>query len=405
MSMKILHISYYYGDNISGAPVAASRLHNALLRKNVDSYFLCIDQRNKGENVYVVPSSKLIRRLFYIFIRGVWVFSRVVFGRIFMTNLFALPGFLKEVERIKPDVIHIHLISQDMVSFKQLKELNIPIVFTLHDLMIANAVEPYPGDDVRFIKGFNKRNSSVIERWLWRRKKNFVELCRPFFTGPSNWVCAAFQNSIIGQRCKAVLVPNILNPIFGYDPSRCIRHSRFTILFGAFNGRKSPLKGWLDLVTVLKIFPEKIRSSIEVCVFGENGQEYYENDVRVWFAGVIDDPAVLRDLHHRVDVFALPSKQDNAPQVKFEALVDGLPVIAFDRTGCAEYLKNGVNGWVAPDGDYCEYARGIEYFLSLFMDDKLQVLRQQIADASKSMFSEDYIVDQYIGIYENYLKS
>ena len=89
--MKILHLSYYYGNNISGAPVAASRLHNALLRKNVDSYFLCIDQRNKGENVYVVPSSKLIRGLFYVFIRGAWIFTRIFFGRIIMTNLFALP--------------------------------------------------------------------------------------------------------------------------------------------------------------------------------------------------------------------------------------------------------------------------------------------------------------------------
>jgi glycosyltransferase involved in cell wall biosynthesis len=84
--------------------------------------------------------------------------------------------------------------------------------------------------------------------------------------------------------------------------------------------------------------------------------------------------------------------------------VDGLPVIAFDRTGCAEYLKNGVNGWVAPDGDCREYARGIEYFRNLFMDGKLQVLRQQIADVSRSLFAEDYIADQYIRIYENHLK-
>jgi glycosyltransferase involved in cell wall biosynthesis len=116
---------------------------------------------------------------------------------------------------------------------------------------------------------------------------------------------------------------------------------------------------------------------------------------------VIDEPSVLQNLHHRVDVFALPSKQDNAPQVKFEALIDGLPVIAFDRTGCAEYLENGVNGWVAPDGDYREYAKGIEHFRNLFVCGKLQELRQQIADKTKSKFSEENIVGQYLKIYGN----
>jgi glycosyltransferase involved in cell wall biosynthesis len=399
--VKVLHISYYYGNNISGAPVAALRLHNALLRNNVDSHFLCIDSRSKGDNVHVVPVSKLKRRIFYLFVRGVWVFSRIVFGRIFMFNLFPLPDFAAAVKRINPDIIHIHLISQDMVSFTQLEALGIPMVFTLHDLMIVNAADPYPGDDIRFLEGFNKENSSAIERWLWQRKKKFVDKCRPFFTGPSKWVCSAFQNSIIGRNSRVFLVPNILNPIFGYNPNICEKHSKFTILFGAFNGRKSPLKGWSDLVEVLKILPEEVRSSIEVCVFGENGREYCENGVRVWFAGVIDEPSVLQNLHHRVDVFALPSKQDNAPQVKFEALIDGLPVIAFDRTGCAEYLENGVNGWVAPDGDYREYAKGIEHFRNLFVCGKLQELRQQIADKTKSKFSEENIVGQYLKIYGN----
>ena len=103
--MKVLHISYYYGNNISGAPVAASRLHNALLRRNIDSHFLCVDKRNQGVNVHVVPRLKLTRGLFYVFIRSIWVLSRIALGRIFMTNAFSLPRFLSVVRQINPDII------------------------------------------------------------------------------------------------------------------------------------------------------------------------------------------------------------------------------------------------------------------------------------------------------------
>ena len=403
--MRVAHISYYYGNNISGAPIAALRLHNALLRRGIDSHFVCAKQNDQGVNVHRIPQSKILGWMVYVLIRGIWALSQFFCGRIFMANMIPLPGFYKKIKEIDPDVVHIHFVSQDMVSFGQLTALRLPLAFTLHDLSMVNAVEPYPGADKRYINGFQASDSSVIERWLWRRKKRFVEMNKIFFSGPSNWVCSAFENSVIGKGRNSVLIPNLIDPAFGYKPDRYVPHPKFKILFGAFKGRKSPLKGWNDLVNALKVLPEEIKSQIEVCVFGENRQSYIEEGVRVCFAGSINNPSDLRDLHHKVDIFALPSKQDNAPQVKFEALVDGLPIIAFERTGCAEYLENGVNGWVAPDGDWQEYARGILHFYDMFAGGELLTLRQQIARESMVRFSEDEIIGQYLKFYEDCLKA
>ena len=129
--MRVVHLSYYYGNNISGAPVAAMRLHNALLRKGIESCFICTDQRMQGINILRIPRSRYLSRLFYLLTRGMWVLSRILLGRMLMTNILPLPGFCKEIRKIHPDIIHVHFISQDMLSFSQLASLRVPIVFTL----------------------------------------------------------------------------------------------------------------------------------------------------------------------------------------------------------------------------------------------------------------------------------
>ena len=50
--MRIAHLSYYYGTkNTSGAPIAATRLHRALLEAGVDSHFICVKQLEPEVNV------------------------------------------------------------------------------------------------------------------------------------------------------------------------------------------------------------------------------------------------------------------------------------------------------------------------------------------------------------------
>ena len=51
-ALRVVHLAYYYGNNTSGAPVAATRLHQALLRAGVDSHFICVEQRDSGVNVH-----------------------------------------------------------------------------------------------------------------------------------------------------------------------------------------------------------------------------------------------------------------------------------------------------------------------------------------------------------------
>lgn len=398
--MRIAHLCYYYGNNTSGAPIAATRLHQALLRAGVESHFICVNQRDSGVNVHVLPKSPLVNWLFYLVVRVFWVASKIVTGKMLMPNVLPLVGLKKTINDIDPDVIHIQYIGQDMLSFSQLAALPQPKVFTLHDISIVNALDPYPGSDKRFLDDLNSKNSTWIERLMFRRKQAFVSKANVVFTGPSRWICDLFNRSIIGKNRRVYEVPNIVDPIYSFDGTLRARHEKFIILFGAYGGRSSRYKGWSDLEASLRLLPQEIRANTKVCIFGEDAEPGSIDGIELQFLGAIQEPGRLRAIHHTADVFAMPSRQDNAPQVKFEALMSGLPVLAFQRTGCAEYIESRQNGWIAPDGDLQNYADGLAYFYHLFKSGKLESMRPGIAKNASSMFSEKVIIDKMIEVYQ-----
>ena len=239
-----------------------------------------------------------------------------------------------------------------------------------------------------------------MERLVFDRKKRFIETTAPVFIGPSEWVCRECRQSIIGRNRPVYCVPNIVDPRFVYDPAKRVPHDRFTILFGAFGGRASPLKGWPDLVAALELLPEEVKRDTVVNVFGESAEDCQAGGVDIHFLGKIANGPDLVAEHHKADVLALPSKQDNAPQVKFEALLDGLPVLAFNRTGCAECLHPGANGWVAEDGDIHGYSEGLRHYHGLFKTARLEALRPGIAAEATRRFSNEPILRQTLNVYE-----
>ena len=416
--MRVVHLSYDYGlKGTSGGPIAASRLHLALLRAGVDSHFVCVRQLEDGPNVHRLPKGWAVRKLLYFIPRVFWVLSKLMTGQMLMPNIWPLPGFSRLIRELKPDIVHVHLLAQDMVSFAQLEALDAKFVYTLHDLTAVNAVEPHPCGDRRFAEGFEPSNSSRAERWMFARKRRLLEKIKPCFVGPSDWICDMFKESLLGRECMSNgrgggaasrgaprRILNIVDPTYLFDPALLSAHEKFTILFGAYGGRVSPYKGWADLEAALKLLPVEVRRQTVVRVFGEAAADYDIDGVRVEFLGPIGDPGELRRQHHAADLYALPSRQDNAPQVKFEALLDGLPVIAFRRTGCAEFLEPRENGWIAPDGDLADFAKGIEYFFNLWRRGELEALRAPVATRAQELFAEEKILDEIRDVYASVLK-
>lgn len=69
---------------------------------------------------------------------------------------------------------------------------------------------------------------------------------------------------------------------------------------------------------------------------------------RMIFAGYrLDVPQLLGAM----DIFALPSRKENMPQVLLEAMAMARPVVSTASIGVREVLEDGVSGFVVPTGD------------------------------------------------------
>ena len=141
---------------------------------------------------------------------------------------------------------------------------------------------------------------------------------------------------------------------------------------------------------------------MEIMVFGEKSRDYDVKGVRIGFLGAFSSVKDLMCAYHQADVCAFPSKMETQGQVKTEAMLCGLPVLAFDRTACAEGI--GDNGWIAADGDLRGYADGLLHYYKLFKDGSIESLRPHIAATAAASVSEERITNDFIELYSRAMK-
>lgn len=400
--MRIVHLATDYGlGSLGGAAIASTRLHNALVAAGVDSHYICIRQFEDGPNVHELPPKGTFSRWFHHQLtrlsRGVWKFSS--FRRSVSFNVVKLPGLERVLADLRPDVVHVHWLNFDAVALTQLERLPYPTVFHLHDLWMVNGLEPCPGNDRRYLEGYTRENSGFLERKLFDRKRRTIARLKPRFVGPSQWICRSCAHSLVASGCTVTHVHYVFDDRFSYVPERRRRSEKFVILFGCFRGTQNPLKGWEDLMAAVRLLSDEDKEQVEVHVFGEESSTRIEAGVPVIFHGSIANAEQLIDLYHAASVFALPSREDNSPLTKYEALFCGVPVLTYDRRGCPEEIEHGVSGWIAPDGAPAAYAAGIRHFMDFWRENRIDYAG--ISSRYRTRFATSVIVERMLEVYRS----
>src|SRR5581483_5428280 len=85
---------------------------------------------------------------------------------------------------------------------------------------------------------------------------------------------------------------------------------------------------------------------------------------RVEFVGPVYDYQDLLAYYRAADLFVLPSLQEGFPRVIYEAMTQGLPVIATAVGGIPEVVVEGESGLLVPPGSESALAQAIDRLLS-----------------------------------------
>lgn len=348
---KALHIMYEYGtQGVGGAAAAATRLHLDMVARGVDSRVACVwGGESKWEWNAGVGDG--VRRVLCLRTRLWWLGVRILHAVTRRwTHALALPGFERVLRGLDPEEVHVHWIRRDTISWRQLRE-------------------------VEKVGGCGRRKLFVHLHDLWALDQPQIVALKPTFVAYSDYVAG-----IVRAKGYAVERRNlILDPVFTKkDPHSTVPLpletptappppplplKTPTILFGCKDGRSNPDKGFAGLEKALSLLSEEVKAKVVLTVFGESAPTCLTSGVRTEFLGRIDDPVRLKALYQEAACFAFPSTSETMGMTKLEALACGCPVVAFNRTACAEGIDHLRTGYVARDNDLADYANGLLMFL------------------------------------------
>ena len=319
------------------------------------------------------------------------------------------------------DVIHLHWVSDGMISPKALEKLaetGKKVVWTLHDqrpytggchyaeeckrykkmcrncpvLQSVDAGEILQSPDDEDAAAINKDLSTKCQAVM----RQVVEKLDVTAVGCSKWItdCAAESSVFRWKRC--VNIPNPIDTdIFDVQDRGIVRKllglpmDKKLILFGAENADSDRRKGYRELLAALNEL-----SADEYCcvVFGNSKELKTELTMKVISLGFIRDDFHLKCVYNACDVFVCPSLFENLANTVMESLSCGTPVTAFRIGGMADMIAHQENGYLAEAGNHKDLAAGIRYCAG-------HELRKAARETVLQKFSPGIIGERYKELY------
>ena len=419
--MKIVHLSTFVNG---GAGKAAFRLHLSLLEQGVESHFISLfDYPKEIENFNDVN--------FHCFIDYKPTIKNKLKNLKIRLNKYKTRNSLKKnlelLDSLKPsinaettstpfsnyiienhplikeaDVIHLHWVSQ-MVDYSTFfKFLKKPVIWTLHDMNPFQGLFHYTED---YLRNKDLFYLTEIDKIFVKFKRGEIQkLGEPYLkiVAPSKWLQKEASKSDVFSNYKIELIPNCINSnsFKTLEKAEARKHlnlpeSKFIILFIAesINNRR---KGFDFILEVLKKFePDK---SPLFLVIGDKVKSIPNSENCILF-GRIESDEKLNKFLSAADVFILPSREDNLPNVLLESFASGTPIIGFPIGGLTEHLIEKQTGLIADEINSSSLFNAI----NKFMEQRQNYSPMTIKKYAIENFSHSTNAKKYICLYKEIL--
>lgn len=301
---------------------------------------------------------------FDVAVHGLW--TRLT-DRHGLASWGATRKFIKEIEALKPDIIHIHNIHGYFLNYRllfdYLKRADIPVVWTIHDCWLYTGHCYYyssVGCD-RWKTGCGncpQRKAFPSSWFIDRSEGNYKDKSAAFnsikdkltIVPVSRWIREEMSHSFL-KDCRYQVIHNGIDlNVFDVQPDdREVREKyglgqKHIILGLASIWCKE--KGWDDFVRMAGMLNED-EVIVMVGVSEEQQKLLPPNIVAIRRT---DNIRQLAELYSAAVAFVNPTWQDNYPTVNLEAIACGTPVVTY-RTGGSVEAVTEKTGYIVEQGD------------------------------------------------------
>ncbi|MFD2512662.1 glycosyltransferase family 4 protein [Pontibacter locisalis] len=412
--MKVVHVNA--SDLEGGAARAANRLHQGLLKANVDSTLLV--QSKSGNNTNVIgPQTNQQKaaasvRPFLDKLPTTRYKNRSKAP--FSPSWLPLSGIPKRINDLNPDIVHLHWIGNGMLSIEEIADIKAPIVWTLHDSWaftggchVRLSCEKYQSSCGACPVLGSEKISDLSHSVFKRKLKTYSKIKKLTVTGPSVWLSKSASDSPLfkGRNILTIPIPldtTVFSPVDKLTARRLLSlpEAKKLILFGAKSATEDLNKGFKLLIEALN---KLVRADVELLVVGSNQPEEPQNlNHTAHYLGTFYDNVSLKLLYSAADVIVVPSLQEAFGQMATESLSCGTPVVAFGSTGLLDIVDHKKNGYLATPYETNDLAYGIDWVLSY---PNASELAHSAREKVLNVFDATIIVQKYLNLYKEVIES
>ncbi len=396
--MKVLQINTSVNTGSTGR--IAEDLGSLLIDNGNDSH-IAFGRTNNHSISEITRIGK--RRDILLHVLKSRLYDRHGFGSVGATR-----NFLKEIEHIDPDLIHLHNIHGYYLNvkllFDYLKQLQKPVVWTFHDCW------PFTGhcSHFQFVECYKWQTVCHVcpnrraypESWFKDNSRKNYGQKRELFSGldkmvlvsPSIWLAETLKNSFLSTNEIKVINNGIdltrFKPIHDKEVLKKYGLDKQYILgvASAWTDRKGlgdfkKLRGMLD-------------PSIDLVLVGLSAGQL--KALPAGIKGILrtDNIDELAALYTASEIFVNPTYVDNFPTVNLEAMACGTPVITYKTGGSPESIDEST-GRVIEKGDVMALHAAVQ---SLQNDGK-EVYSTACRKKAEKLYDKNERYGEYLDLY------
>ena len=332
-----------------------------------------------------------------------------VFGNYGFNSKRAARRMILELERLRPDIVHLHNIHGhdcDLETlFSYFREHRTKLIWTFHDCWA------FTGYCTHFtMAGCEKWKGGCADcpqrreySWLFDRSRELFAAKKRLFAGldltivtPSVWLAELVRQSFL-KDCPVQVIHNgidldVFRPTPGtFRQERGLEQKKIVLGVSFGWGEKKGVDVFADL-------SRRLPDDYQIVLVGTN--EATERLIPESTLSIrrTQDQRQLAEIYSAADVFVNPTREENFPTVNLEALACGTPVVTFQTGGSPETI-DGTCGVVVA----CDDLEGLAQEIKRVCEDRPFSTEQCMARGRA--FDRNQRLKEYVELYERIVAS
>ena len=343
--MKIVQINVTCGSGSTGKIcVDVSKL---LTEKGIENYILYSSGHSDYPLGIKYTSDKYIK---------LQALKSRIFGNYGFNSKKATKNLIAQLEKIKPDIVHLHNLHGHNVNLETLfkyfkKHPQIKLFWTFHDCWAFTGYCPYfdIANCDKWQNGCNNCPQKKQFSWFFDKSARLYEKKKELFSGlnltiitPSRWLGDLVKESFLKDYPVKVINNGIDLEMFKITESdfreKYGLQEKKIVLGVAFGwGERKGLDVFIEL-------SKRLPKEYQIVLVGTSDSVDKLLPSNIISIHRTNNQRELAEIYTAADVLANPTREENYPTVNMEALACGTPVVTFKTGGSPEILdeKTGI---------------------------------------------------------------